>query len=382
MSEEASILLGLPAKDVAVDDTCPYTAKLGGLPAYYDPATAVPYEDLVCPRCQHQLYLVAQVYAPVTTDRTLYIFGCNSIKCTTTTNSWRVLRYESKVAEEVVPDAMPPPAPAATPGWGDDDDDDDDDWGDVSTSAWGTPAAVATTTVDLEALLDARDSAMTTKVATTIAKPKATTTATTAASARPHFPAISLHVEGEPESAGAERYQHETQLLNAYLAEEEKENATEVARLKTILKAKTDVVASSGGGESESVEAYERTPLREKLFLRFQKRMKRAPTQCLRYHYGGDPLWSSPPPKIDVPACPCGASRVFELQLVPTTNYFLNVEKYAHETQPEGAGLVLGGGMDWQTVLVWSCPDSCARSQEEFVFVQPVTDASTKPQHD
>ncbi|KDO28272.1 hypothetical protein SPRG_06323 [Saprolegnia parasitica CBS 223.65] len=362
MSEEASILLGLPAKDVAVDDACPYTAKLGGLPAYYDPATSLPYEDLVCPRCQHQLYLVAQVYAPVTTDRTLYIFGCNSIKCTTTPNR------RAAAAR-----------PAATPGWGDDDDD-DDDWGDVGTSAWGAPVAATSSTVDLEALLDARDSAMTTKVASAPAKPKATST-TTSASARPHFPAISLHVEDEPESAGAERYQHETQLLNAYLAEEEKENATEVARLKTILKAKTDVVASSAG-ESESVEAYERTPLREKLFLRFQKRMKRAPTQCLRYHYGGNPLWSSPPPKIDVPPCPCGASRVFELQLVPTTNYFLNVEKYAHETHTEGAGIVLGGGMDWQTVLVWSCPDSCTRSHEEFVYVQPVTDASTKPQLD
>ncbi|OQR98594.1 hypothetical protein ACHHYP_08345 [Achlya hypogyna] len=376
MDEEAAILLGLPAKEVVVDDTCPYTAKLGGLPAYYDPETSVPYEDLVCPRCDHQLFLVAQVYAPVTTDRTLYIFGCNSIKCTTTPNSWRALRYESTTVEDEPVEAVPPPAPAATTGWGDDDDD-DDDWGDVGGSTWGAPSMAATPSVDLEALLQARDTAMETKV--TMTKAKTVATVAVPASNRPHFPAISLHVEEEPASSGVERFQHETQLLNAYFAEEEKENAQDVARLKSMLHAKTDVVAPSGDGDGGG-ESYERTPLREKLLLRFQKRMKRAPTQCLRYHYGGDPLWPSPPPKIDVPPCVCGQARVFELQLVPTTNYFLKVEKYAHETTGDGAALVHEGSMDWQTVLVWSCPASCSRSHEEFVYVQPA-EVTTKPQH-
>jgi len=32
MSEESVALLGIPVKEIAVDDACPYTAKLGGQP--------------------------------------------------------------------------------------------------------------------------------------------------------------------------------------------------------------------------------------------------------------------------------------------------------------------------------------------------------------
>jgi hypothetical protein len=32
MKTEECVLLGIPAKDIEVDETCPYTAKLGGIP--------------------------------------------------------------------------------------------------------------------------------------------------------------------------------------------------------------------------------------------------------------------------------------------------------------------------------------------------------------
>ncbi|KAF0695183.1 Aste57867_13990 [Aphanomyces stellatus] len=390
---DEAILLGIPAQDVHVDETCPYTAKLGGVPAWFSEATSFPESQLVCPKCQSQLFLVAQVYAPVTSPRTLYIFGCNSSKCGDSPNSWRVFRFQIDEAEvesvEPVAVAAPPPHAAAGGGWGadSDDDDDDDGWGDASTSAWG--AAVPTTSnddVDLEELLKVRDTAMVTTVKASASSTRVETKAATPTPTYhgPSFPSIYLNVDDEPAASGVQKYNHETQLLNAYLAEEEKENASEVARLRTMLKSKTDVVAPSEGQGGEYAESYERTPLREKLFLKFQKRIKRSPNQCLRYNYGGQPLWPSPPPKLVVPNCTCGEPRTFEMQLMPMTNYFLKVENYVQNpidltnmtvdettTRPTSRPAVLDGGMDWQTVAIWSCPSSCPTSHEEFVYVMP-----------
>ncbi len=53
--------------------------------AWYDqenPPVDVPLEKLICGKCEKRLYHVAQVYAPVETHRTLYVFGCNSADCT------------------------------------------------------------------------------------------------------------------------------------------------------------------------------------------------------------------------------------------------------------------------------------------------------------
>ncbi|OQS04165.1 hypothetical protein THRCLA_20950 [Thraustotheca clavata] len=355
------VSLGLPQENAVVDDTCPFSVKLGGTPAYYSRESSVAYESLRCSRCEYQLYLVAQVYAPVTTDRTLYIFGCNSTECMDTAGSWRALRYEGLNEEEKeVEEEKAAPCDANNTTWGDDDS--DDDWGDDGNTTWGAQPAV-----DLEALLQVRDDAMTTKTTAPVAaKPKVEITEEITTLA-PHFAPVLLQVDDEPMESGGEKFAHEEKLLSAYFAEEEKENAQEVAWLKNLLKFTTDVVAA-GQTQGEAAESYERTPLREKLFLKFKKRIKRAPTQCLRYNYGGEPLWPYPPPKLEIPKCKCGQERVFELQLVPTTNYFLQVEKYAAS---DSAHVTKQGGMDWQTVVVWSCPDSCALSHEEFVYAQP-----------
>ncbi|CAK4608959.1 hypothetical protein LEN26_005760 [Aphanomyces euteiches] len=388
MDESEVVLLGIPTKDVRVDESCPFTAKLGGIPAWYDNKKAIAQEQLVCPKCQKSLYLVAQVYAPVTTHRTLYVFGCNSSKCGDTPKSWRVFRFQAEENESKASDVETPPAPVtiSTGGWGNDsgDEDDADDWGDVPGSTWGSQATSASTNVDLEELLSARDHALqSTRVqqqpTSTPAKPEEQPPQPVHIDG-PHFQSIYLSVEDEPVVSGVEKYHHETQLLNAYLEEEEKENASEATRLRQILKSK-DESSGSSDSQGEHAESYERTPLREKLFLRFQKRIKRSPNQCLRYNYGGEPLWPSPPPQLEIPKCPCGEPRMFEMQLIPTTNYFLKVENYIEKSiEVANASLdendqynskILEGGMDWQTVVVWSCPPSCSNSFEEFVYVMP-----------
>lgn len=61
-------------------------------------------------------------------------------------------------------------------------------------------------------------------------------------------------------------------------------------------------------------EAYESSDL----LYKFQKRVERWPSQCVRYCFGGKPLLMSAELPTDIPPCDCGAQRVFELQLLPT----------------------------------------------------------------
>ena len=52
----------------------------------------------------------------------------------------------------------------------------------------------------------------------------------------------------------------------------------------------------------------------------FQAAVSHAPSQVVRFAYGGYPLWCTyPPPRAAaaVPLCACGAERVFEMQLMP-----------------------------------------------------------------
>lgn len=127
-----------------------------------------------------------------------------------------------------------------------------------------------------------------------------------------------------------------------------------------------ELEGSGGGGD----EKYEKTGARhgDAVFSRFMKTISVCPQQILRYCRSGKPLFISEPPSNVaqlVPACgSCGGSRTFELQLMPALVSLLQGER-------GGAGVELEFG----TVLVYTCADSCWTSRsdsavEEFCFVQ------------
>jgi len=163
--------------------------------------------------------------------------------------------------------------------------------------------------------------------------------------------------------------------------------------------------SSSGGnndGKGGGGERYERLPPEERAFLAFSKRLKRVPGQVARYAYGGVPLWSIPlPPKNTgklqqtrsskqqkskkkaqkvysplpvVPPCVCGAKRVFEFQILPSLLHVLDVDAYATAGSRGKSGdmmdLISRGGMDWGSIAVYSCSESCDKNREEFIIVQ------------
>ena len=151
--------------------------------------------------------------------------------------------------------------------------------------------------------------------------------------------------------------------------------------------------SGSGGGGGLKAE-YEETPKAEKALIQYQQRIGRSPTQCLRYAYDTVPLWPSPLDDLEekvakVPRCVCGAKRVFELQLLSTVLHELDVDSNCQGNEGKSKGKSKGksgggaeqrrrmimnhGGMDWSTLLVYSCADSCDQSYEEVVVVhQPL----------
>jgi len=122
----------------------------------------------------------------------------------------------------------------------------------------------------------------------------------------------------------------------------------------------------------------------DKTFDHFTRTLAQNPEQILRYEFKGTPLLYSSNdstaahfvlpghhlhqkvktagPVKGLPSCQyCGASRVFELQLVPYLIYELEKD------DEEAMKLDGGEGMEWGTILVGSCSRNCGR-EGEVVF--------------
>ncbi|CAM9865841.1 unnamed protein product [Pylaiella littoralis] len=114
--------------------------------------------------------------------------------------------------------------------------------------------------------------------------------------------------------------------------------------------------------------------VKDKITLQFLTRTQTNP-QVVRYDaVGAGPLWSSSngiPTEADVPPCGrCGQTRKFEFQVMPHLLHHLGVDANAKaldakaavsKSQGPGASvpLVAGECMDWGTLAVYTCPDSC-----------------------
>ena len=106
-------------------------------------------------------------------------------------------------------------------------------------------------------------------------------------------------------------------------------------------------------------------------YLKFSKRIRRAPEQCVRYAFGGGGLvWPAdgPGPAKTTPRCGrCGAERRCEIQLMPPLLHF--VAEAADWSKGNRRGPVVGADQldawDWQTVAAFTCSKSCAEGSGE-----------------
>ena len=385
-----------------------YVCKAGGAPVWLRPAAAPAPARTTCAGCGAPQALAVQLYAPVAgLDRVLYVWGCNNGGCAAPLDQrWRVLRQQqpraavgSPTSAALAPAAAPAPAAArnaeaaasagvvsssgcaaeaariraAGGGWGADDD----------GGGWGAAAAAAppASAADIERLLAKREAATAGAIAPASASGAPPLQALAAASAPPPLPppapsstpdaapaAGNVHAETRldiiPEPwAADDDLAHEHALLAAY---QQREDGNGVARRVDRVSAAAGTPGSSGSGG----ERYEATPEGTVLFLRFTERLHRSPHQCVRYAYGGKPLWPAAPSRtFDAapPPCPgCGAERVFELQLMPA---LLGVLGVANDDEASGEAGSEHSSLGWAALAIYSCDNSCTDSCEEYVRV-------------
>ncbi|XP_055335697.1 LOW QUALITY PROTEIN: programmed cell death protein 2-like [Paramacrobiotus metropolitanus] len=99
---------------------------------------------------------------------------------------------------------------------------------------------------------------------------------------------------------------------------------------------------------------------KDKVFQQFRKRVAAYPTQVLRYQRDGVPLLISsknpPPEESRLPPCAvCRNSRRFEFQIMPQLLNYLQQEESLTE------------GLDFGTVMVYTCPLNCRGERESYV---------------
>ena len=192
----------------------------------------------------------------------------------------------------------------------------------------------------------------------------------------PSLPEFYLVADWEPDAAAgamtaAEKAKAD-RLLAQYVAAE---GITSTGDL-------TAAVAPSGAQSAVNAEwqgeRYEKGTVEglDKRYLKFSKRMRRAPDQCVRYAFGGEALcWplDGPSPETLAPPCSrCKAPRICEMQLMPPLLHFASE---ALEWTGDGGGTVNTSQLDawdWQAVAVFTCSKSCGGGGNDVEWAEEV----------
>ncbi|KAJ4897239.1 programmed cell death 2 C-terminal domain-containing protein [Raphanus sativus] len=349
------ILLGLPGQwaEDELESSDHYTTKIGGLPDWPPlPDDVMRAELLNCTSCGSKLSLVAQVYAPISTEnseRTLYIFGCLMMpKCGASEQSWRALSVQKAVKEkesietEDLPVASPKDTPSK-PHWLDDGDDDDDE------------------DFDFESLAKAIAEAATT-VASNSKKPKSKPSGSTSTGTK----AKPSPLKSETRVVDQVKVETGAVLPCFYIyTKEEKVSIKDVDRVSVSYSSMSikDKETSEKKDESEAEEAwedekyeYDKALNADRTYLKFQKRLDANSEQCFRYSYGGKPLLATEDLKSPEKCRRCDSPMVFEMQLMSPLIYFL------HEAVVDEGLKQSLDNWDWMTLIVYTCSKSCATS--------------------
>ncbi|KAF8915449.1 programmed cell death protein 2 [Mucidula mucida] len=434
--EETSVLLGVPDGPITAsgDLTDAAVSRIGGLPVRYpmhvpsitmltwfiskaflvspDPSLS----SSQCKICSKPMELLVQMWCPFEDspmDRALYIWGCATAACQKKDGSiraWRALRFNSEYAvklekklakrKEKQAAKIPPPekkVPAANPFLMNSSAAAPNPFA-LGSQVFGTPTPpppAEEEQVDDEA--DESDAESTSSEHSLITALTSTTLEDSPWKAAPQYPPKYLSTSSE------------------YVAPEPKRKVPSGA----------DILAQEDDGKGDksapwSSEAYENSLNIDQVFEKFSTRVEYEPEQCVRYELNGTPLPFGQGPAFDVifppppaenlpvtkpdfkvvrtvkrsyttdsiPKCPsCGSKRVFECQLMPN---LINILKDASdkgnaltdEERRKAVEKALKGdaetrGMDWGTVMVFSCEKDCCTGEgakeawrEEHVLIQ------------
>ncbi|KAF9617708.1 hypothetical protein IFM89_038208 [Coptis chinensis] len=332
------VILGMPgpwAKDYreAADH---YTTKIGGFPKW-----TLDRFSRKRGACGSRLCLVVQLYAPVFSDtvkieeRVIYVFGCSMQKCGSNPLSWRALRVqktnnkESSVSSKEVTSSGRTSAPISNNKWLEDiwSDDCGDD--------------VNNDDVDMEklsrALSEASHIASLTKKQNSRQQPESVKTAS------PLHPIVQLTDLKTPVVPCFYIYPQDESLPGKFSVVcsnisslSIKENAGD-----------TDDQREEEKWEEEGYE-YDRALFVDRTYMKFKKRLDAYPEQCFRYYYGGKPLLATKESDVPAKCRHCGASRHYEMQLMPPLLFFLREAS-------DGLSTLSPEHWEWMTLFVYTC---------------------------
>ncbi|XP_027338837.1 programmed cell death protein 2-like [Abrus precatorius] len=334
VKEMAATFLGMPGPWALNyrEPSDPFTTKIGGIPDWPCPKDAINDDFLRCASCATQLSLVAQVYAPLSQHRILFVLGCVSPQCGT---AWRVLRLQNIADVDMSPQKQAAPSNDVLSV---NVSEDEDDEGDMDLEELGRAlfeaGMLASNTKTQKPQRRRRD-----KLPSSSPCPK-TTTLIHKDNDMPVVPCFYIYAQEEPSSGDL------TSVCSNYSSLSIKENGSDVE----------DPSQAEETWEKEHYE-YDKALTADRTYLKFKKRLDAYPEQCFRYSYGGRPALAAAG-EINSGSCKlCGRPRQFEMQLMPPLLYFLQ-EALGDQRQ-------MVEKWDWMTLIVYTCPESCCEGIEQ-----------------
>jgi hypothetical protein len=338
--DEASEPMMLAIADGAMStgtDQLSSVTKLGGRPTFMKRLTdddsgvaggRVPAEvaaGAVCGTCATRMFLLAQCYCPLADghNRMMYVFCCNRSACCALNagagvgakkKNWRCVTVQCDSEDAEAED---------------DEEDHDDAAGPQSrTREPFTPFA---------------------------------------------FPPVATYVDAEPMREAIVQTEQEKRIEAGIqdVGEEDLDSADEAKK-----------VAAEARVELEGLEREVdlKNKVSDESFEAFRHRVARCPAQVLRYQPNGAPVYMNAEKcgAVAAPPCErCGGARSMELQVMPTSLYFLHVDRHVPAASPAAdAPKKADDGVDFGTVTVLTCAAQCGSAapgvvvREEILLVE------------
>ncbi|ERN00971.1 programmed cell death protein 2-like isoform X2 [Amborella trichopoda] len=331
-----------------------FTTKIGGLPDWPVPVEAIKTELLKCGVCGGDLILVAQVFAPISSnclqveERTLYVLGCPGPKCGRELTSWRTLRLQKSTTGDPVTsvinhDSAKPSASSGSISSG------DNWWGGDAWITEGSGDELGNMKGGNVSLVDLSRAFM--EVAN--------------ASSHAHKQKdIMLPNSEEKKSASKQRTKvirdSNTQVVPCFylysLKEPLLQDGLHALSSLSIKGSKEDPDNDQGNEELWEQEGYEygQTMHTDRTYLKFKKCLDAFPEQCFRYCHGCRPLLAAKEVANPGNCALCGGPLHYEMQLMPPLLYYLR------EAGRDSAFKRSTKDWNWITLIVYTCAKSCS----------------------
>ncbi|KAK9713326.1 hypothetical protein RND81_06G019800 [Saponaria officinalis] len=340
------VVLGLPGNwaDDNFEISDHYTTKLGGLPDWPFPESSLGPELRQCKSCRSNLWLIAQVYAPVTTaalkieERVVYVFGCTNANC----GSWRAIRVqkpdkfeEPNSGDSEVSHSTLSVATTSDSKW----------WDDLYSFAPESDDTEETEDMSMQDLARAFSEAA--NLASGSVKE----------GTGRHVETCQKPVSLVPKAREVDR---STLVLPCFYIcyQEDKTLSLPVDKARVNID-DDDADRQEELWKEESYE-YDKALNADRTYLKFKKKLDACPQQCIRYSFGGKPLLAAGSVVDSRPCDHCGESRQYEMQLMPPLVHFL-------QEGAIGAQRELLDSWSWMTLMVFTCSKCCFQKSDQEI---------------